>query len=390
MGVCEVSMKESVMENALVVAVLGLLVFPISACRHDFSVRRTENQECVFKSQTASRGWRESLLQYDAQERVLYSFQRYCDSDRTTTVRKYDLTGGFREEWVVDVEIDIEFAPSAIVGDELYQADVMDWRGPITNNMRVVNFCDGRLVHSAQKLTGVLPDCTSCQGVVPVGEAQLLLKLLDMETNLPGLAIFDCKKKAIVSRLPLHKTKEGGSVWFWKFVYVSFWISVSPDRSLIALRDENGTLQVYDSSLRESWRVSLKDFPDLADNALGYQTLKVDWVDNDSVMLWSEDSGHWRLYNARMHMMVAHGRVALRSREGSATFYLNDATNKERVQRVLGHNKFLVKGFSQGIFVKEGYIVTIDIDGKQTRQKVGWGMWPVKMLTEDYFLAEEF
>lgn len=390
MGVCEVSMKESVMENALVVAVLGLLMLPISACRHDFSVRRTENQECIFKSQTASSGWREFLLQYDAQERVLYSFQPYCDSDTTTTVRKYDLTGGFKEEWVVDAELDIQFAPSAIVGDELYQADVRDWRDPITNNIRVVNFCDGRLVHGANNLTGVLPVCTSCQGVVPIGEGQLLLKLLDMKTNLPSLAIFDCQKKAIVSRLPLRKTKEGSSVWFWKNVYVPFWISVSPDRSLIALRDENGTMQVYDSSLHEIWRVALSDFPDIADNAVGYQTLKVDWVDNDNVMLWSGDGGYWRLYNARTHMMVAHGRVALRRREGMVPFYANDATNTEHVQRVLGHNKFLVKGFSEGIFVREGYIVTIDIDGKQKRQKVGWGMWPVKMLTEDYFLAEEF
>ena len=56
-------------------------------------------------------------------------------------------------------------------------------------------------------------------------------------------------------------------------------------------------------------------------------------------------------------MMVAHGRVALRRREGMVPFYANDATNTEHVQRVLGHNKFLVKGFSEGIFVREGYIV---------------------------------
>lgn len=385
------------MNKGLCLSLVVIFASIFSGCRHDFTIRLISDQSCVLKSISNTNEFRESILQYDDDTKSLYSSQMcYADDCYTTIVRKYFIPNGLQNEWVIKSYIS-ESVPAVIVGNELYQADCRKWDGYFVDNLSVIDLAADNDISTVHYLKGTMPNSVSCQGLLRLGENCLLLKLLDTNTLMSSMALFDCSMKKIVNEIQLGISSNKDSVWYWKDYYVSFALAVSPDRKWLILRDENGILSLYDSSLRQYFAVSLKDVigDDKSETNLdvlvsNIQGVKIDWVDNSSIMLWTKSGGGWCLYDVAKRDVVNKGCVYLQRKDANFDDNNDTSLKSEYISCVLGRNKFLVRGVGEGLFRWELYIVTVDEDGSNIRQKVDCGVLPRRMLTRDYFYADEF
>lgn len=378
------------MKSFVYICLVTTMVLCLASCRHDFSVRTSVGQKVVFMSSGALHGERENFLQYDNGDKMLYSQQSYFSNAWRSVVRKYHLTRGLQCEWDLPIDMDAgnEFTSAALQAGALYWADFRPWmRTSLVDNLSMVNLTSQfSKPNHIRTLSGVLNKDESCRGVMPLGRTSLLLKVVNMKTLVPSLAIFDVESESIINRLELDKVEEGLSVWYWNI----YSVSVSPDRKMFVLKKDGGDLLLYDTTLCEKARLHIGQL--LCDERMHkernkYRDFFVDWIESNQFMVWSRQRGLWWLCNIEGMSVVDRGAVSLREKCGGRLLSYDE---KEYISCVLGRRKFLIKGCDEGVFVKEGYIVTMDSEGGEIREKVDCGMWPKKMLTEEYFYAEEF
>lgn len=383
----------------LLMAILIVYFLIINFRPKDFAIYQVGTQNCIMKSST-SKGAREFLFQYNYEDASLYSFQPcVCNKDEslcTTKIRCYNLRNDCHTEWTIRGFFSgWENEMVSVVRDNLYYVDPE--LGKIkSDNLQMVCLQDDNLVNSASRaIKGVCSQNESCMGMLRIGDSRLLLKLLNLESYEPSIVLFDCDEQKILKKVGLFKSDSGeffdssAGKYFWKLSSRRVMISVSVDRSQFAVRTEDGNVCFYDSNFQLKKVLAIK-------NLLGTDTQDTDWewmymttsfsyLDDGSVMLWSEYGGWWWIYDLLGDKIIHQGRIKL--------LYLDEDTpsgtqKQEYLTCVLNSNQFVVKGFKEGLFSKEGYIVTVDENGQECRQKVPWGVWPKKRLTDEYYYAE--
>lgn len=373
--------------------VLWLVTVPLMACRSDFSVRTILGQKCVFASSTDCFGWREAMVQYDVETGLVYSCQPFVTvgGNDATAIRAYSLKDGFKDVWYVSDYIDNEFVSLVILDGRVFLADRREWKGPTTDNIRVVDMLDGQKIHCSQPLTGLLSCSTSCQGMLRIGHNRMLLKLLDMKSFVPSIALFDPVLQKIVRRVELADGNDGRYVWSDDYCG-RFRLAVSQSLESVALQDKCGMLSFYDSDLNMKRRVAIAELLKIKNVDSGGPSdcseISFEWVGSEVLVLWSSRTGQWWNFDAREGNVLEAGELCLRSRGTDSSEKNVVLNNKEYIQCVLGRKRFLVKGFEESVLRKEGYIVEVKSTGEEIRCPVKWGIWPRKMLTEEYFYAE--
>lgn len=376
---------------------LGLTLISLSvltACRSDFSVMTCDGQKEVFASSTDLFGWREFMFQYDAESCMLYSSQPFVDVGdvKATVIRAYSLQDGLKEEWYVSDYVDNDYSPAVILDGKVYIANLREWDGKVVDNIRVVDLSDGERIHNSHPITGLLPASTSCTGMMRIGRNQILLKLLDVNSFVPSIALFDPAAQRILKKLELGGGDDGRYVW--GVSSDRFRLSVSENLKWLVLRNKNGALTFYDSSLNENKTFALKELLRLngadAHDFETYRSIRPEWVGNDIVVLWSWANGRWWNLDGGKGRVLKEGKLNLRKRSVDSVG-VRDCYNKtEYIQCALGRTRFLVKGFEEGLFSKEGYIVEVGLSGEERRFAVKRGTWPKKLLTEECYYAESY
>ena len=365
----------------------------LTACRSDFSVMTCKGQKTIFASSTDWFGWRECMFQYDVETSTLFSYQSSVKVGdvEATAIRAYSLRDGLKREWYVFDEIDNEFSPAVILDGKVYFSNLREWEGAVEDNVRVIDLLDGKTIHNSYPLTGLLPASTSCVGMMRIGKSRILLKLLNRKSFIPSIALFDPAAKKVLRKLDLGNGNDGQYVW--SSSCNRFCLSVSDDLQWVALCDKkNETLSFYDSFLNANKSIALRELLKLKEidycEDWAYERICLRWIGDDIVVLWSMYNGRWCNYDVKSGEVLKSGKLNLRKRAFDPKDIRDCYNKKEYIRCALGRMRFLVKGFEEGLFSKEGYIVDVDPSGEERRQPVKWGTWPSKMLTEEYYYAE--
>lgn len=337
-----------------VLFVLGLYFAGCTNC--DFSIRRTEGFERILVSKSDV-GCREFMFQFDLGPKELYSYQiAYSTTNHhrasSTVIRKYKLDKGLCDQWILPFPISpashpiFSFSHSriAVVGDSVYttSSDAMQ----SINEIERVELFDA--INGRKRI--VLPVKWKCCGLIPIGDANLLIQLLDERRMTVGYALFDCNTGVVLKQCGFRN------------------VFASPDQKYIIAFTQDDDIVCCDSYLNPIAHITLGDAP------IGSRrNVCACWVDSNTIVFWSSD-GFWCKYDMAMGSVTGQGKLVL--------------SKDEIVACVLGSGKFFVKELGIGrLLPPNGYIVSVDHLGNEKRMSCE--VFPKRMLTDEYFYAEE-
>lgn len=349
----------------LMLSVSVICLYGCSTC--DFTVRSSQSMEIRLKSAGSRHGTREYMFQYDQDKGELYSFQVLYSktngwSSLPTVVRRYSLTAGVCGEWLLPYSfsplaldlIPFSNARIAVVGNDCFLAQSKNHSAEDGGGDLVRFQLSGdRLGRSEPKVLHILPSNLICDGLVRVSDSRMLIEIYDIAKERRMFAVFDCNEDEIYHVCDVYR------------------VAVSPDgKSFVALENGNdGRIALYDVESCAIEEISAIKLP-----LHELHGLHVRWINQSVVMFWT-GNGSWWLYHVQKRCLFKNGVVPLRK--------------DEYVKTVLGRDKFLIREHTAGLFQPNQFIASLQANGDVVRRKVGGRFSPKKMLTEDYFYAEE-
>lgn len=285
---------------------ISVLLLGQMGCRHSFTIRNTEDQKVVFHSSDIS-GYREWFLQYDVENGQIYSVQQKDYEEnihqavdvypKTVTrydgwiIRQYDRGHGLQNKWIARGKLSPDGQDlNVIQSNRLYFITQPYVHLKPSENLECIALSTNtKDILRARKIEGIMSKDEACFGLLPLSENKLVLKLLNISTLDPCIGVFDCETEKITHQIRLDVNVGDKR---WDVCLGDYQLSISPDQTRILLYNKQGILDLYDSSLNKIFNISFVDLLGI-DKSEKINDIKLDWLDNQSVVLFSRYHGYW-------------------------------------------------------------------------------------------------